>query len=247
MIKEIEMTKRTINIIAQGKGGVGKTFVSTQIAQYYSDNGVESLNIDTDPVNSTFQSFERLNVKHIDLLIDNNVNARKFDEMMELILESETNVVIDNGASSFIPLLAYFIENNVFEIFRDCDADILFHTIIMGGQSLDDTINGLVQITEKIPDYVNLIVWLNEYNGKIQIDGKGFESFKVYKNLQNRIQQLIVIEERTRETFGEDIKNMLELKKTYNEILSGSEFGIMQRQRIKTVQKSIYDQLRQFL
>lgn len=72
------------------RGGVGKTFVSTQIAQYYSDSEVESLNIDTDPVNSTFQSFERLNVKHIDLLTeDNNVNARKFDEMMELILEIE--------------------------------------------------------------------------------------------------------------------------------------------------------------
>ena len=30
------MEKRTINIIAQGKGGVGKTFVSTQIAQFFS-------------------------------------------------------------------------------------------------------------------------------------------------------------------------------------------------------------------
>lgn len=63
LIKEIEMTKRTINIIAQGKGGVGKTFVSTQIAQYYSDSEVESLNIDTDPVNSTFSIFWKTECK----------------------------------------------------------------------------------------------------------------------------------------------------------------------------------------
>lgn len=241
------MEKRTINIIAQGKGGVGKTFVSTQIAQFYLDSEKESLNIDTDPVNSTFASFEKLNVKHIDLLLDNNINPRKFDEMMELIFESEKDVVIDNGASSFIPLLAYFIENNVFEIFKDMGAEINFHTIIMGGQSLQDTLNGLHQISERIPDYVNLIVWLNEYNGQIEMDGKGFESFKLYKQLQDRIQQLIFVEQRTRETFGEDVKKMLEAKKTYSEILSGKEFGLMQRQRIKTVQKSIYDQLRQFI
>jgi len=241
------MTNRTINIIAQGKGGVGKTFVSTQVAQYYTDTDRISLNIDTDPVNSTFSSFARLDVQHINLLEDNNINPRKFDEMMELIFNSESNAVIDNGASSFIPLLAYFIENNVFEIFRDLGADINLHTIIMGGQSLQDTLNGLDQIAAKLPDYVNLIVWLNEYNGKIELDGKEFKDFKIYKKLENRIQQLVIIEQRTRETYGEDIKRMLELKKTYSEILSGSDFAVMQRQRIKTFQKSIYDQLRQFL
>ena len=241
------MTIRTINIIAQGKGGVGKTFVSTQIAQFYSDSDRESLNIDTDPVNTTFASFKNLNVTHVNLLEKDNINPRKFDEMMELIFNSEKDVVIDNGASSFIPLLSYFIENNVFEIFKDTGADINLHTIIMGGQSLTDTLNGLNQISEKIPDYVNLIVWLNEFNGKIEIDGKEFKEFKVFKKLENRIQQVILVQERTRETFGEDIKKMLEAKKTYSEILSEGDFSIMQRQRIKTVQKSIYDQLRQFL
>ena len=44
-----------------------------------------------------------------------------------------------------------------------------------------------------------------------------------------------------------DIKKMLEAKQTYSEALASEDFGIMQRQRIKTVQKSIYDQLRQFI
>jgi len=241
------MTIRTINIVAQGKGGVGKTFAATQIAQYYLDTDKESLNIDTDPVNSTFTSFQKLNVNHVNLLKDNNINPRKFDEMMELIFNTENDVVIDNGASSFIPLLAYFVENNVFEIFKDTGADVNFHTIIMGGQSLSFTLNALDQIAQTLPDYVNLIVWLNEYNGKIEQDGKEFTDFKIYKKLEKRIQQIVLIHERTRETFGEDVKKMLESKKTYSEVLSGSEFSIMQRQRIKSVQKSIYDQLRQFL
>jgi cellulose biosynthesis protein BcsQ len=45
----------TINIVIQGKGGVGKTFTSIMIAQYLQDKGVDSTNIDTDPVNNSFQ------------------------------------------------------------------------------------------------------------------------------------------------------------------------------------------------
>ena len=44
----------------QGKGGVGKTLVSSVLAQYYLQNGCISA-IDTDPVNKSFCNFKKFN------------------------------------------------------------------------------------------------------------------------------------------------------------------------------------------
>ena len=42
-----------IHITLQGKGGVGKSFISATTAQYKHHKGQTPLCIDTDPINST--------------------------------------------------------------------------------------------------------------------------------------------------------------------------------------------------
>lgn len=41
-----------IHMVLQGKGGVGKSFIATVIAQYKRSKGQQPLCIDTDPVNA---------------------------------------------------------------------------------------------------------------------------------------------------------------------------------------------------
>ena len=48
-----------INMVLQGKGGVGKSFVASTLAQYMKNKGEEPLCIDTDPVNTTFAATKR--------------------------------------------------------------------------------------------------------------------------------------------------------------------------------------------
>ena len=47
-----------IHMILQGKGGVGKSFISSILAQHRIAKGKNPLCIDTDPVNATFLRFQ---------------------------------------------------------------------------------------------------------------------------------------------------------------------------------------------
>ena len=51
-----------VHMMLQGKGGVGKSFISALVAQYQKAKGQTPLCIDTDPVNGTFHGYEGLNV-----------------------------------------------------------------------------------------------------------------------------------------------------------------------------------------
>jgi Mrp family chromosome partitioning ATPase len=50
----------TIHLTLQGKGGVGKSLVSSILAQYFRYRGAEIHCIDTDPVNQTFSQIRRI-------------------------------------------------------------------------------------------------------------------------------------------------------------------------------------------
>jgi Mrp family chromosome partitioning ATPase len=50
----------TIHLTLQGKGGVGKSLVSSILAQYFRHRGAEIHGIDTDPVNQTFSQYAEL-------------------------------------------------------------------------------------------------------------------------------------------------------------------------------------------
>ena len=88
-----------IHMLLQGKGGVGKSFISSAIAQYKQSKGQTPLCVDTDPVNSTFHGYQSLNVRRLDIMEVDEINPRKFDLLIEWLSETEHDVVIDNGAA----------------------------------------------------------------------------------------------------------------------------------------------------
>lgn len=47
-----------IHMVLQGKGGVGKSFIASTLAQHKLAKGKKLLCIDTDPVNATFNGFK---------------------------------------------------------------------------------------------------------------------------------------------------------------------------------------------
>ena len=91
-----------IHMILQGKGGVGKSFISSTLAQHKVAKGGNPLCIDTDPVNATFYGFKKLNVKQINVMNNDEIDPRKFDDLIELIAKVESDVIIDNAPSHFV-------------------------------------------------------------------------------------------------------------------------------------------------
>ena len=61
-----------VHLTLQGKGGVGKSYVASLIAQHRMDKGMPLSCIDTDPVNSTFCQYGAFGAKQIKLLDGSN-------------------------------------------------------------------------------------------------------------------------------------------------------------------------------
>ncbi len=234
----------TINFILQGKGGVGKSMVASALAQYYQEKGMNPACFDTDPVNTTFAAYEALNVQTVNILEGNKINPRAFDAFFNPLLEiAEDGVaVVDNGASSFIPLCSYLMDNQVITLMKEYGHQIYFHTVITGGQALPDTLNGLEALLLNFPE-VPVVIWQNEYFGKVQVNGRSFEDIKLYKENKKSIQGLITLEAQQPETFGFDLERMLQDRLTYEQARANSSYYIISRQRLVQIWRNIKQQI----
>jgi len=232
-----------IHVILQGKGGVGKSVIAATIAQYKAGKNQKPLCIDTDPVNATFAGYKALNVRRINILDGDEINTRNFDALVELIASAEDDVIIDNGASSFVPLSHYLISNEVPTLLHEMGHELVVHTVITGGQALLDTVSGFAQLAQQYPAEVLFVVWLNPYWGPIEHEGKTFEQMKAYTQNKERVSAIIQIPALKEETYGRDYSDMLQSRLTFDAALKMDSLTIMTRQRLKIVQAKLFAQL----
>ncbi|MCD4754508.1 MAG: conjugal transfer protein TraL [Deltaproteobacteria bacterium] len=234
-----------LHLTLQGKGGVGKTLVAVLLAQYFTEKEeFPPFCIDIDPVNRSFAGFKKLSVITQNIIKNKEIEARKFDELMDKIITTkENNCIVDAGASTFIPLTAYLQENSMLEFLTSQNIKIFVHVVITGGQALDDTIRGLSFIIEEFGNTANVVVWLNEYFGEIENNGKSFEESKIFLNNKENIYGLITIPEMTKSTFGIDIKQMLTDRVTFDEYINSDRYFIIPRQRIKIFKETMFNNI----
>jgi len=232
-----------IHMVLQGKGGVGKSMIAAAIAQHKMSKGQSPLCIDTDPVNATFEGYKALKVRRLNILDGDEINTRNFDALVELIATAENDVIIDNGASSFVPLSHYLISNHVPALLQDMGHTLVIHTVITGGQALLDTVSGFAQLASQFPAECLFVVWLNPYWGAIEHEGKGFEQMKAYTANKGRVSAIIKIPPLKEETYGRDFAEMLQERMTFDEALAMESLTIMTRQRLKIVRTQLYGQM----
>lgn len=232
-----------VHLVLQGKGGVGKSMIAATLAQYKKSKGITPLCIDTDPVNATFEGYKSLNVKRINIMENDEINTRNFDALVELIAVAEGDVIVDNGASSFVPLSHYLISNQVPELLQEMGHELVIHTVITGGQALLDTVSGFAQLITQFPGECTFIVWLNPYWGPIEHEGKGFEQMKAYTNNKGRVSAIIQVPEMKQNTDGRDFSDMLQARKTFDEALEDKTIEVMVRQRLTIVRRKLFAQL----
>jgi cellulose biosynthesis protein BcsQ len=231
-----------IHIILQGKGGVGKSLVAAFIAQYFGVKNDAIYCADTDPVNDTFARYKSFGVKRINIMNgDNNINARAFDGLVESLVAHEGVSVIDNGASTFVPLSSYLAENDVIELLQNAGKEVFVHTVLTGGQAIDDTMSGLNALLKAQP--APIVVWENEFFGEVSKDGFKFKDTILYRDNADRIRGIIKIHKRNQDTFGKDMELLVSNKMTFDEAMTSDIFTLMPRQRLRIIQRSIYDQL----
>lgn len=242
---------KRVHMVMQGKGGVGKTLVSSLLTQYYKSKDIKVMCFDTDPVNATFFGYKSFNVELIELTENNKIIPRNFDNLIDKISISDSSeIIIDNGASTFLPLLDYLLDNHIPEIFNEIgETQLCCHSIITGSQGMLDTLNGLnelisnfVRTGNKLTN-VKFYVWLNSYFGPIEYDGKNFFDMKIYLNNVENISQVFELPNLEASTYGYDYSEILKAKITFYEAYNDTKRSIVVRQRLKNLEKRLFDLL----
>ena len=232
----------TIHMVLQGKGGVGKSMIASFMTQYKLSKGRRPLCIDTDPVNASFQAYKSLKVQHLQIMKGDDIDPRSFDQLVEQVSKVKEDVMIDNGASSFVPLSSYVISNQVPALLRDMGHQLVVHTVITGGQALSDTVHGFAQLVRQYPPEVLFVVWLNPYWGPIEREGKAFEQMKAYLEHKDRVSAMVRLPDLKPETFGRDLSDMLQAHLTFDEAMALPSLTIMTRQRLSIIKKQLFEQ-----
>jgi hypothetical protein len=236
--------QNTVHFVLQGKGGIGKTYVSTILAQWLQTKSETPLRCyDTDQENTTFSRYKALDVKHVPVMTESRtIDPKRFDALMIDILEEDGNCVIDNGANTFSPLMAYLIENDCFNLLEESGRKVYIHTIVGGGDTLHDTAMGFVTTAKSTQ--VPLVLWENEHFGMLQsASGKSFLESQTYAENSQRVRGRVVLSARNADTFGADVKKMNTGRLTFDEVKASDKFNVMEKQRIKVVFRDLFEQL----
>jgi len=233
-----------IHLTLQGKGGVGKSLVASVLAQYLREKGRDVRCIDTDPVNRTFAQYAALAADRLNLRDEHNrIEQRAFDSLIERFLNEEAaTFVVDNGASTFLPLWHYLLENSALDYLRQNGRRVYVHTVITGGQALLDTLNGFHELAQTTAER-NIVVWVNEYFGRVEAEGKKFSEMAAYRENSDKVCGAVVFSKRNQDTFGRDVEEMIAAKLTFYEAISAAKLPIMAKQRLKIVQRDLFEQL----
>lgn len=229
----------------QHKGGVGKSFVANCIAQYYLRKNQPLKVIDADPSNKSLAAYKALSVVAWDIMTANNtVNSRVFDDIVGDIIASDQDFVIDNGATNFLPFMAYLVDNHVPEVLAENGRDLVVHVPIVGAEAMMETIQGLHDIATNLGSHAKIVVWLNEaIKGVIRPGGKDFEQIQVYANHKDKITALLRVPCHCSELFAQDMDQLLTKKMIFDEAMNSLDFQLMAKQRLKQIQRTIFDQL----
>jgi hypothetical protein len=233
-----------IHLMLQGKGGVGKSLIASVLAQYFREHGRDVRCVDTDPVNRTLAQYGALGADRLNLRDEHNrIDQRSFDTLMERFLtEDGATFVVDSGASTFLPLWHYLLENDALDYLRQQGRRVYVHTVISGGQALIDTLNGFSELAQTTQER-NIVVWVNEYFGRVEADGKKFSEMAAYRDNAGKVCGAVIFTKRNQDTFGRDVEDMISAKLTFQEAITTARLPIMAKQRLKLVKTDLFEQL----
>jgi hypothetical protein len=236
---------RKLHFVLQGKGGVGKTVAALLLSQCIEEKGEPVICVDTDPVNASLSSLSSMNPERVSIFAGKKVDTRSLDLFTEKLLTEDAHFVVDNGASSFVPVSQYLIENDVAGMMTEAGRQPVVHVVVTGGPAMLDTMKGLASIVRDFPPSVRVVVWLNEYFGPIvNASGKPFEELPAYTDNKERIFAVVRLSMLSEEATS-DLRDMLSRRLTFAQALAPENTDILrvQKSRLFKIRQAIWPQI----
>ena len=220
------MSKR-LDLILNGKGGVGKSFFAVNFVQYLKDRQIAHIALDCDNENSTLKRF------HSDAEFLDLANPRALDAMFRS-LEKADLVVVDCRAASSDLFFDYFAEINLRATLHALSAAV---TVVMPVNHEMDSIDQVQRVVASLEDGAAYVVLRNAVHD---------DHFTLYDQS--------VIRKRLREKFGAKEIAMSRLQAwlveglnlkglTITAAANDGYFHLLDRQRLQTWQRRLYEQI----
>ena len=231
----------TLYITLQAKGGVGKSYVSSILAQYLKEAGYPVRCIDTDTTNPTLLRYQPLQTEYLQLSEDHVINPRALDQLVETVssADAETRFIVDVGSNGFQTLMAYEVENGVFDLLAELGSQVIINAVIAGGPDAAETLSGTRATLENTT--APALLWLNAHLGPLEHNGKAIQDLDLLKSHADRLIGTVSLHRHTAATFGKDVEKMLKRRLTFDEAIA--QFDLMPRTRIKRIKQELWTQL----
>ncbi len=220
------MKKRLI-LILNGKGGVGKSFFAVHFIQYLKDREIAHAAFDSDDENSTLKRF------HPEVGFINPNSPVEIDRMVEALKDTDV-VVVDCRAASTRIFLKYFEDTDLAAVLESMGASL---TIACPVNHELDSIHQIQRLVSGMADKASFLVVRNEAHGE------GFDLFDKSKVRQKLLNELGAKEILVSQMYKWLVEDLQRFKVTPTVAVKGSDFTIMDRQRLLNWQRLFYEQL----
>lgn len=221
------MTKR-LDLIFNGKGGVGKSFFAVNFVQYLKDKNIEYIAFDCDNENSTLNRFHGDDVQFLDL-----THPRGLDAMIHALDKTDL-VVVDCRAASTDVFFNYFDEIDLSPTLNDLSAAL---TLIMPINQEADSIDQLTRATDKLKGTCSYVVLRNTVHS---------ESFPLFENtvIRKRLVRELGAKEITMAKMQPWLVEELSHQSlTITTAVKDGQVHLLDRRRLLTWQRNFYAQI----
>jgi nucleoside-triphosphatase THEP1 len=221
------MTKR-LDLILNGKGGVGKSFFAVNFVQYLKDKNVRFIACDCDNENSTLKRFHGDDVEFLDLS-----HPRGLDAMIRA-LEKADLVVVDCRAASTEVFFNYFDEINLRATLQTLSTAL---TLVVPVNQEADSIDQLQRITDKLKNVCSYVVLRNTVHN---------DNFIFYD--QAVIRKRLLRELGAKEITMTKLQPWLVEELSHNNLtitpaVADGHLHLLDRQRLQTWQRKLYAEI----
>lgn len=219
--------KRQLDLILNGKGGVGKSFFAVNLVQYLKDKALPFAACDSDNENSTLKRF------HPDAGFIDLSKPRSLDEMFRA-LEKAGLAVVDCRAASTDVFLRYFSAIDLANILQQLETQL---TLLMPVNHEADSLDQIQRVVEALGDKAHYVVIRNQVHS---------DSFALYDQSAVRVRVLKKLggKEITMPRMDDWLVEGLNRENfTVAAAIKHESFYLLDRQRFATWQRRLYAEI----
>jgi len=218
---------KRLDLILNGKGGVGKSFFAVNFIQFLKDKGIAHVAIDSDNENSTLKRFHP-EARFLDL-----GNRREMDVIFAA-LEKASLVVVDCRAASTDLFLDFFAEVELAEVLKSLGAAL---TLVVPVNHELDSVDQVQRLAEQLGKTVGYVVVRNAaHSDSFAL----FDSAEVRVRLKSELGGREITMTRMQDWLVEALNRE---NVTISAAVRHTAFSLLDRQRLQTWQRKLFAEI----